>query len=239
MALERQSLYFNTLYRSDVYTFTDNGGFNDVVQCNDVPTLSSGFGFSSPYVLKAGDFIIIKNIIGIVTSAGINTGDAKFDITYTKVQNALGFDYGIPEVGDEVIAIQYNDNLTDYDTLFTGSYYSVSDYTLVSQPNLDITCQRRLVTEHAYYGNSYISYNTETDEFVDVYTTNRFQYERLGFSNNGQYQFQRLLSQAPALIIADCADPSSFSEKVVFDSQANVSYSNGRLMPSYSLRVIN
>ena len=239
MALERQSLYFNVLYRSKIDEFTDNSGTGDIVKGNIEPVLSSGTGATAPFVLKAEDFVVIKNIIGIVTSSGVDVVDGGFDIVYDKVQNALGLDYGIPEVGDEVIAIQYNDDLTDYDTLFTSSYYSTSGYTLVNQPSLDITCQRRLVTEHAYYGNSYISYNTETDEFVDVYTTNRFQYERLGFSNNGQYQFQRLLSQAPALIIADCADPSSFSEKVVFDSQANVSYNNGRLMPSYSLRVIN
>jgi len=239
MALERQSLYFNVLYRSKIDEFTDNSGTGDIVKGNIEPVLSSGTGATAPFVLKAGDFVVIKNIIGIVTSSGVDVVDGGFDIVYDKVQNALGLDYGIPEVGDEVIAIQYNDDLTDYDTLFTNSYYSTSGYTLVNQPSLDITCQRRLVTEHAYYGNSYISYNTETDEFVDVYTTNRFQYERLGFSNNGQYQFQRLLSQAPALIIADCADPSSFSEKVVFDSQANVSYNNGRLIPSYSLRVIN
>jgi len=239
MALERQSLYFNVLYRSKIDEFTDNSGTGDIVKGNIEPVLSSGTGATAPFVLKAEDFVVIKNIIGIVTSSGVDVVDGGFDIVYDKVQNALGLDYGIPEVGDEVIAIQYNDDLTDYDTLFTSSYYSTSGYTLVNQPSLDITCQRRLVTEHAYYGNSYISYNTETDEFVDVYTTNRFQYERLGFSNNGQYQFQRLLSQAPALIIADCADPSSFSEKVVFDNQANVSYNNGRLMPSYSLRVIN
>jgi len=238
MALERQSLYFNTLYRSPIIQFTDNSGIGDIIKCSYEPPISSGTGASAPFVLKAGDFVVIKNIVGIVSSSGWDLA-GNFDIVYTKVQNQLGFDYGDPEVGDEVIAIQYNDDLTDYDTLLTGSYYSVSDYTLVNQPSLDIACQRRLVTEHAYYGNSYISYNTETDEFVDVYTTNRFQYERLGFSNNGQYQFQRLLSQAPALIIADCSAPLVFSEEVVFDGQANVSYNNGRLMPSYSLRVIN
>ena len=239
MALERQSLYFNVLYRSKIDEFTDNSGLGDIVKGNIEPVLSSGTGATPPYVLKAGDFVVIKNIIGIVTSSGVDVVDGGFDIVYNKVQNVLGLDYGIPEVGDEVIAIQYHSNLTDYDYLLTGSYYSTSGYTLVNQPSIDVTCQRRIETAHAYYGNSYISYNTETDEFVDVYTTNRFQYERLGLSNNGQYQFQRLLSQSPALILADCANPASFSEKVVFEDSASVSYNNGRLTPSYSLRVIN
>lgn len=239
MALERRELYFNVLYRSKIDEFTDNSGIGDVVKGNIEPVLSSGTGATAPYVLKAGDLVVIKNIIGIVTSSGVDVVDGGFDIVYNKLQNVLGFDYGDPEIGDEVIAIQYNSNLTDYDYLLTGSYYSTSGYTLVNQPSLSVVCQRRIVTSHAHYGNSYISYNTETDEFVDVYTTNRFQYERLGFSNNGQYQFQRLLSQSPALILADCANPVAFAEKVVFDNEANVSYNNGRLTPSYSLRVIN
>lgn len=238
MALERQKLYFNTLYRSEIISFTDNSGLGDIVKCSYEPPISSGTGASAPYVLKAGDFVVIKNIVGIVSSSGWDLA-GNFDIVYTKVQNVLGNDFGDPEAGDEVIAIQYNDDLTDYDTQFTGSYYSVSDYTLVDKPSIDINCRRRVVTEHAYYGNSYISYNSETDEFVDVYGSNRYQYERLGLTRNGQYQFERLLSQAPALIISDCAIPLAFSEKVVFETGGQSNYINGRLRPSYSLRVIN
>lgn len=234
------NIYFNVIYRNRVAAFTDNSGVSDVIRTSDEPPISSGIGATAPYILKAGDLIVIKNIVGIIESAIIDTAEGEFVITYSVTDTEIN-DLGVPEVGDEVICIQANEDLEEYDIIGSTSYYQETGYQILEYPKIPFVCEWGVESQKGVYSNSYIIYNSKETEFVNCIALNKKKFDLYGtVLQDNSFIYNKLFVASSCYVIADCNDVSSFAKRAApMDESISFEQINKIVRPTHRFTVIS
>lgn len=233
-----QRLFWNVIYKGRVFEFTDNSGVSDVIIFSDEPTISSGIGATAPFILKAGDLIVVRNIVGIIESAIINTADGEFNVTYSTTDTILE-DWGVPQVGDEVFCIQANTSLTDYDNILSGGYYAQTDYSLSTLPEIYVRTNYQSEAEKAVYSEFGIVYNTKTKDYVSLIGVDRNYYKLYGLGvTNGSFAFGKDVVSSYCHVITDRDDVDTYAKRLSPEDNLSFVQENKGVRQQLYFRVI-